>query len=657
MRPLDRQQWVQYLLPMPHEIDIGELIECPPSAVAVRTPDGAGPMVRRAAEDVRRLLGTIVEPEAPVCDILVGTVDAGGTLAGIPVDAAQLERLPNSDQAYLIVPHGRQQLLLAALTGRGVYYASRTLCQLLEPALTPQQAVIPMIRVVDWPDFDERGLWNFPDEAEWIPWLSSMKLNYGKMASTRLAPVERDRPNQAVIESGLMHQASMRAFNYLPYILHLNFLHDCGLFRAYPELAGKGDGALSGRYFAHKEGSQHRVPCASQPVLAQILAEWMVSIASQGGLEISCWLSERPAQCGCRDCTAVGQFVLEARAFVRAWEQAKRDFPQLQIRLFLSTTTPERDYRVLAELPPQVKLERACATSMERVLHWPRDLLANPLLDHAAAAGRWIASYDVPIAANGKVDTPEFKIPQRSAPRVRDFICQLRRRGYQGAYGMIAWGTLARQINGFNIEALAEWSWNLHGRNEQEFAVAWARRQGYVSPEKVGQWAALMGPVEFDVYASDFPVCYSQGKAVDMIRNRQRPYLGEGMFRYYLDDADFERKRAVCARAAAIAAELQAPDLELETGVVDSYIALAQSVYQVAELLATSDLEDLENQSVLLQAVSELDAAGRFNAETIRTWRANLGPEPWHYRVHDAIAATEATVREIGRFVRERYLY
>ena len=41
-------------------------------------------------------------------------------------------------------------------------------------------------------------------------------------------------------------------------------------------------------------------------------------MASQGGLDISCWLSERPGQCGCEDCTAVGQFVLEARAFVAA---------------------------------------------------------------------------------------------------------------------------------------------------------------------------------------------------------------------------------------------------------------------------------------------------------------------------------------------------
>ena len=659
MPPRNEAEWLRHLLPLPHEITFEGTVAHPPDAVAVRLRDGSGPVEEQAGGELRRLLAERGEAAAGDAEfeILLGTVDAGGRLGDVAVDVERLRSLPNSGQAYAIVPQGVRRLALVGLEERGVYYAARTLCQLLEPAITPEQVTIPLVRVVDWPDFDERGLWNFPDETEWIPWLSAVKLNYGKMASTRLEPVERGRPNRAVIEAELMQQARRRAFNYVPFILHLNFLHDCGLFRAYPELAGKGDGALSGRYFAHKQGNQHRVPCASQPVLVEVLAEWMESISAQGGLEISCWLSERPAQCGCDACTAVGQFVLEARAFVRAWEQARRAYPELQIRLFLSTTTMERDYRVLAELPPQVKVERACATSMEEVIHWPRDLLANPLLDQCAAEGRWIASYDVPIGANGKVDTPEFKVPERSAHRVRDFLVQLKRRRYSGAYGMIAWGTLTREINGFNIEALAEWSWNLEGRSEEEFAVAWAVKQGFAHPEKVGRWAALMGPVEFDVYASDFPVCYSQGKAVEMVKNRQRPYLGEGMFRYYLDEGDFGRKRATCAAALEIATALEEADFAHETRVVASYVELAHGVFRVAEQLATTELEDPENQAVLLEALGELERAGQANVAAIRGWRAALGPEPWHYRVHDAIAATERTEAEIGRLVRERYLF
>ena len=645
--------WTSYLLPRPQEIRIADSVRCKPSEVGIALRDQAGPIEQQGAAELEALF---VEKGRAKPDGRGFTIDIGVAEA-TSAALARLEGLHTKAQAYLIEPRGRDRLVLTGADERGVYYACQTLIQLLEPEMSRDQVHIPLAEVMDWPDMDERGLWNFPEPEAWIPWLAALKLNYGKRASTQLHPIERGRRNRATIDREQLESARRRAFNYLPYILHLNFLHDCGLFRAYPELAGRGDGALTGRYFAHKAGNQHRVPCASQPLLVQILQEWMEDIAGQGAGEISCWLSERPGQCGCIECTAVGQFVLEARAFVAAWRRAQKHYPDLQIRIFLSTTTTERDYRVLDELPSAVKIERACATELERVLHRPRDLMANPLLDRYAAEGRWIASYDVPIAANGRVDTPEFKVPQRSAHRVRDYVGQLVRRGYSGAYGMMAWGGPERQICSFNIHALAEWAWNSRGRDEAEFAVAWARREGYAQPEAVAEWAALMGPVEFDVYDSDFPICYSWGKAAAMVRQRQRPYLGEGMFRYYLAAEDFDAKAAVCDRALAMVQALGEADLAHETQVVRSYVALARGVYWVAEQVATLDLAQLENQAQVQGSLDQLQKAGRDNVEAIRNWRAGLGREPWHYRVHDAIKGTETTVAAIVQCVADRYLY
>ena len=90
-----------------------------------------------------------------------------------------------------------------------------------------------------------------------------------------------------------------------------------------------------------------------------------------------------------------------------------------------------------------------------------------------------------------------------------------------------------------------------------------------------------MGPVEFDVYDSDFPICYSWGKAAEMVRQRQRPYLGEGMFRYYLSVEDFDAKVAVCDRALEIVEGLGEAELAHETRVVRSYVELARGVYWV----------------------------------------------------------------------------
>ena len=651
--------WLSHLIPLPHEITIEQAIELSPGDVSIKTVPDAGDIEQQAARELEQLWidRTGCEPIGSEFEIWIGVADETGHLAGRPVDTERLRSLPNRDQAYVIRPDGSRRLILSALNGRGVCYAVRTLHQLLEPHLSEDRVTIPLATVTDWPDLDERGMWNFPDPERWIPWMASVKLNYGKMASAKPEPVEPGKPNRLPIDSVLMREARLKAFNYLPYILHLNFLHDYGLFRAHPELAGKGDSALAGRYFAHKSGSQHRAPCAANPLLTEILTEWMMDICSQGADEISCWLSERPCQCSCDSCTSVGQFVLETRAFVAAWREAQKEYPALRIRIFMSTTTTVRNYRILAELPPEVMLERACATGLERVLHIPRDLLANPLMDHYAAEGRWIASYDVPIGASGLVDTPEFKLPQSSPHRIRDFVGQLARRGYSGAYGMMAWATMGKETSSLCIQALAEWSWNLKGRSERDFAVAWATREGYGDPQAVGDWAEMMGPVEFDVYDSDFPVCYSWGKAVEMVHDRRRPYLGEGMFRYYADEGDFDRKRDRCRRALDIAEAFESPHLANETRIVLSYVDLADAVYRLADQVATGDLTDLATQDALRESVDRLKRSGDANAAAIRAWRRGLGPEPWHQRVHDAIRATETTVAEISADILGRHLY
>ena len=608
--PVSRQEsrnWLRHLLPLPQEITIKGKVALPPAEISIRLRKDATETEKQAAGQIRSLFEekARIAPEGKSFEIRIGVMDAGGSPAG-PVEARmrRLKTLPNSEQAYVIFPEGDNRLVLSGLNGRGVLYAAATLCQLLKPYLTPRRAVIPLAEVVDWPDLEERGLWNFPDPPNWIPWLASMKLNYGKMADTRIQPVKRGEPNRAAINGDLMKSAGLIGFNYLPFIIHYNFLKDSGLYSAYPELAGVGERALAGRYFAHKSGDAHRVPKASHPLFAKILAEWLTDIASQGAREVSCWLSERPAESEDRETATAGQFVWEARATVAAWRETLKTYPDLKIRLFLSTTTSEKYYRVLAETPPEVKIERACASWLERVPRAPRDLYVNALLDSYAAEGRWLASYDVPLGAYGRVDTPEYKVPCSSAHRIKDYLSQLHKRQWRGAYGMIAWddrlrpGVIAKETYTFSIAALAEWSWNIRGRSEREFAAAWATREGYEDPEAVGEWAELMGPVEFDVYDSEYPVFYSWGRAVQWIEDRKRPVLGEGPFRYYEDRGAFEQKMSVCDKAYAIAKEFKNPYLANETRVVRSYIRLAKSIFEIADLVAAETLSSLASQAM-----------------------------------------------------------
>jgi len=660
LTPQEETQWLRHLIPLPHEISIKRTIILKPSDISISVRKNANDIERNAAAELERLFKdkTGVVPTGKKFSIIIGIPDRNGKLNGNTVkNFKRLNSLPNNDQAYIIQTDGDNRLLLTGLHGKGVYYAAVTLCQLLEPFMTSDKVTIPLANVLDWPDLEERGLWNFPNPQEFIPWLSSMKLNYGKMVKTRIHPVEKGNENHATIDKEMMMNARLTAFNYLPFIMHFNFLHAYGLFREHPELAGVGDSALAGRYFAHKIGSQHRAPCTSQPLFTEILTEWMMDIASQGADEVSCWLSERPAQCGCDECTAVGQFVLEARACVNAWRETRKAYPDFIIRLFISTTTNERYHQVCAEAPPEVRLERCCANWIERVPHLPRDLIVNPIFDHYAVQGRWIANYDVPLGAYGRVDTPEYKVPSSTAHRIRDFVSQLIDRKYQGAYGMLAWGSLAKETYEFNINALAEWSWNQNGRTEKEFAAAWATRAGYNDPEAVSEWSEIMGPVEFDVYESEFPVSYSWGQASQMVNERTRPVLGEGLFRYYTSPEDFDAKIEACNSALDIAEKFENPYLAHETAVVRSYVKLAQAIYLIADQVATDELSTLDSQNILKANIEMLKQAGKENAAAIKTWRSALSPEPWHQRVHDAIKGTETTVSDISQIIAGKYFF
>ena len=642
----EQQKWLRHLIPLPHEISIPEKLVIDCREISVGTRPNASDIEKAAASELEALFEakTGAVPRGKGFDVLVGVADGSGKLCDKKiVGAERLRKLPNRDQAYVIQPVGENCLALAALDGKGVFHAMVTLRSLLEPVTTDTATEIPLMTVVDWPDFAERGLWNQNAEQILLDHGAAMKLNYARLVRTTLHRISKDG-NHATLDVDLMRKGQLKAVNFVPTITHLNFLHRKGLYDVYPELKGRGDTAIAGQYHAHKEGrkeKQHRAPCASNPLLSRILAEWMTDLAAAGAPECSCWLTERPAQCACEECMREGQFVQEARAFVSAWKEVRKTHSGFGIRLFLSTTTNERYEKVLAGLPEGVRVERACAMDLERRRNEPRDIFVNERIDPLAAKGLWAATFDVPITANGKVETPEFKLPGSCACRIRDFLRQMGKRSYSGVYGMLAFSD-SWKICGLNISALAEWSWNLNGRTEREFAAAWATRAGYENPDRVAEWSELMGQVEFDVYDSGFPECYAWGRAVDMVKHKRRPELGKGMFRYYRNQSSFDAKIAACRKAQILAKGFRDPYLANETAVVLSYVKLAQCVHRIATAVSSG-----ADELALQKELARLKEAGSENVTAIRNWQKQLEPEPWHHRTYKAIKATEATVAGI----------
>ena len=142
-----------------------------------------------------------------------------------------------------------------------------------------------------------------------------------------------------------------------------------------------------------------------------------------------------------------------------------------------------------------------------------------------------------------------------------------------------------------------------------------------------------------------------------MIRERKRPYLWEGMFWYYESPEDFDRKIETCDKALKIAEIFENPYLAGETRIVQSYVKLAKYIYEIAEQVATDDLLALESQAKLRKSLKYLEEAGDENITAIKEWRKALGPEPWHFRLHDAYKSTEKTVNDIISDISGKYFF
>ena len=94
----------------------------------------------------------------------------------------------------------------------------------------------------------------------------------------------------------------------------------------------------------------------------------------------------------------------------------------------------------------------------------------------------------------------------------------------------------------FNVTAAAEWSWNAHGRDEREFALAWAIREGFANPQMVADWAVTLGPASWDLYGARLVERYFfRPKSIQKWSRPEDVSFGQGLFTYIADQAHLER--------------------------------------------------------------------------------------------------------------------
>jgi len=579
--------WANYLIPLPQEMAVSSTVRIAPDQISFVTPSDASAMVTQAVAELRTAYQKKGECNPAGNDFIIhiGKLAADGRVNGQAVEGAErLKQAPHSDQAYLIRPVGSNALVVAGLNDKGVFYGIQTLAQLLTAKLTKTEAVIPMAVITDWPDMDERGVWNVGYSTPgFIPWMAALKLNYTLLQSGPI--LKKGEPAQCPpLPMDLIRQATHCAFHLVPHPRHYDFWFSYGDTNLYPELVGKGESARHPDYFRYPQNEQYhksleniRCPCASNPKFQELVADWVRSAAEQGVREVGLWLTELyPCQCACEKCMQDGphQYVLETKASIAAIKQVQRDYGDLIGRIFIDLTAQtekevQDTYACLAMVPPTgVRVE---------IVFTPNKAFAD-----FAAKGRWLSTYNGPRLVPGPssggglfrfgVATPMLiSVGKYYTNHFSALYCM----GQVYVPADIG-GNYQKIFGNYQLHALAEWTWNVKGRAPAAFAEAWAIRQGLPAPDRFAAWIGIMEPLEIKVSALNCDDIL--GKSLKAISAKQplpakfpKPEL-------------LTNSLAECARAIPLARACGDPSLMEET-------LLLQTCFQ-----AFSQLADLHKQ-------------------------------------------------------------
>lgn len=630
--------WKRWLIPLPKEVSIREKAEIPVSSVRVRFPAGTGPMGANGATLLsswfRERAGT--DESEGRFEILLGVCDAQGKLQGTAVPGAErLATLPNAAQAYVIRPLGPDRLVLAAIDERGLYYAAVTLRQLLEGRIRGRRVEMPLAVVTDWPDIEERGLWGCHAIAALdIRAMAAHKMNLVESYETQLR-VLPDGRGIASFELKESQAAHLSAMTIVPIITHFDYLGATGLFEAFPELKAVADPTRA-------QSSKVKVfPCASKPRFVGVLADWMTGLADCKGVnEISVWLSEHNVHCGCDSCRRAGQYVQETRAILAAWGRVRETHPQLGLRILLTQGSYPTNDKVLAEIPESVKVTFYDGT---RTYDSTRRQMIYPLLEEFAAKGRWLGCYPQ-LTAWWRIVSP-WSGPQFVKARMTEFA-------RKKLHCVCGFAPPNSRMHDFNLTAAAEWSWNAEGRSERDFSLAYATRRGLRDPDAFADWTQTLGPVSWDIYGSYVPYPAFFDMAVGEIAKGTAPRLGDGIFRYFPEPAQFDRDLAAADHALTITRKLDNEGILQETLIVRGYIEMLAEVYHISRIAAAGDHT---RAAELWQQLDHLSEAGRRTAAALEAWEKTVEPGIGGERFRDTLNVTRDLADVIGKALQPRF--
>ncbi|MCE5239903.1 hypothetical protein LLH23_15665 [bacterium] len=558
--------WQQWLVPLPKEADLTGKRTVPLADLRLKLPAQPTELDQCLAAELAAALG---DRAGAKLDLLSPAGKATLDFTRTPAARTALAGKRNADQGYVLIA-AATFARCDALTDVGSYYGMKTLKQLLLSSLRGTGAAatvdLPLGRILDWPDLEERGQWGGTCTQD-LEALSDLKSNLIELHA-KLKVDEQGVP-QATMDTEVMARARRHAVRIVPIIHHLEQLPGTGMFQAYPQLAAVD---------APSTNPSVRNVCFSRPEIVKVVGGWMADLGQIPGVsEVMVWLSEEGKGCQCEQCKQVDRFESEVRALTAAWNEAKKTCPKLGLRVLLTQFSYPSNDKVLAALAPGMKVSYYHGGLTYNTERKP---MIYPLLEDYVQRSGWMGVY--PTLSSSWLTVAPFSNPEFTHARLTEFVDK-------GLTCLVAYIVPTAAYYQVNTEGGLEWAWNAHGRTRQEFATSFAVRHGFKDPAQFVQWTELIGPPAWDLYASNYPYLESWGKpTVQVAAGRMKLALGTSMFSCFKTPEQFTTNISRCDEALKVATALGEPQFILETEIVRAYTQVLQGVYQLGQILPRS---------------------------------------------------------------------
>ncbi|UCD29763.1 MAG: hypothetical protein JSV03_04575, partial [Planctomycetota bacterium] len=392
-----------------------------------------------------------------------------------------------------------------------------------------------------------------------------------------------------------------------------------GVYEAYPDLKGQGEGVHEG------------AACYSNPKIVDILADWIVGCGQLPGVtEVDVWLTENLVQkpgCQCVRCRTQNRDLLEVRAVIDAWKKAKKTIPNVGLRVLTSEETADSNEQIIAMLPPEVKVwyYHSLLTYNNREME-----IIPSYCEQSAKQGRVIGVV-ADLGVKGQLVQP-FTSAHFIRYRMNEFADK-------NIASLMGYPRPRLYYCDFNTEATAEWSWNAKGRTTHEFALSWAMRQGLDDPELFAQWAETIGPVAWDVYGCEWPFGEKRRSlktVTQQLKEGTLPELGEVFWELYPKPwGDIKSVRQLnqdvtnAAKAVKLAQKMGLARYHEESRVIYGYINSLKALYELKQVVKPERIAEENRTAAGIYFQNYVDSLRQVQQAVIK-WEQAVGPWPGH---------------------------